>query len=45
MAAMGETERAAATRREPGQVSLSAEERERFRDELQAADELERWIG
>jgi hypothetical protein len=43
--AMGDAERARAVRDEMRRVPLSAEDRERYRDELQAADELERWIG
>jgi hypothetical protein len=43
--AMGDSEYANALRLELQQIALSDENRERFRDELQAADELERWIG
>jgi catechol 2,3-dioxygenase-like lactoylglutathione lyase family enzyme len=42
--AMGDTERAQAVRLELRQISLSDEERDRIRHELQAADSLERWI-
>jgi hypothetical protein len=42
--ALGEMERAHAVRLELQQISLSAEERERYRDELEAAEQLERWI-
>jgi hypothetical protein len=42
--AMGEMERAQAIRAELKEIPLSAEDRERFRDELQAADDLERWL-
>jgi hypothetical protein len=41
--ALGDAERARAVRAELRQVRLSDEDRERFRDELQAADDLERW--
>lgn len=40
--AMGEVERAQAARAELQQISLSDEERDRYRHELQAADDLER---
>jgi hypothetical protein len=43
--AMGDAERARAVRAELQQVPLSDEDRARYRDELQAADELERWMG
>jgi hypothetical protein len=42
--AMGDAERAQAIRLELQQVPLSDEERDRFRYELQAADDLERWL-
>jgi hypothetical protein len=42
--AMGDTERAQALRRELAQIPLPAEAREQFRDELEAADSLERWL-
>jgi hypothetical protein len=42
--AMGDGERARALRRELRRVSLSDEDRNRFRHELQAADDLERWL-
>ncbi|WP_394835530.1 hypothetical protein LVJ94_01205 [Pendulispora rubella] len=40
--ALGETKRLAALRAELATIDLSAEERERYRDELEAADALER---
>jgi catechol 2,3-dioxygenase-like lactoylglutathione lyase family enzyme len=43
--ALGDTERATAIRQELRETSLSDEERARFRGELEAADQLERWIG
>lgn len=43
--AMGDAERAQAVRFELKQIPLSDEERARFRHELQAADELERWLS
>jgi hypothetical protein len=42
--AMGDAEHARALRRKLRRISLSDEERDRFRDELQAADDLERWL-
>jgi hypothetical protein len=42
--AMGDTERAQAIRLELQQVPLSDEDCLHFRDELQAADDLERWL-
>ncbi len=42
--AMGDAERAQAVRLELQQILLSDEDRDRFRDELQAADDLERWL-
>jgi hypothetical protein len=42
--AMGDSERAQAVRAEPQQVPLSHEDREHYRHELRAADELEGWI-
>jgi hypothetical protein len=42
--ALGETELARALRTQLQQVPLTHEERERYRDELQAADELERLL-
>lgn len=42
--AMGETERAQALRLELQQLPLAEEDRERFRDELQAAEALEQWL-
>jgi len=42
--AMGDAERAQAVRLELQQIPLSDEDRERFRYELQAADDLERWL-
>jgi hypothetical protein len=42
--AMGDAERAQAVRFELKQISLSDEDRGRFRHELQAADVLERWL-
>ncbi len=43
--ALGEVERARALRAELEATSLSDEERERFRDELQAADDLEQLMN
>jgi hypothetical protein len=43
--ALGDAERARALRIELEHVPLSAEERERFREEFQAADELERLLS
>jgi hypothetical protein len=42
--ALGDTDRARTLRAELQQVPLSDEERERFKDELQAADDLERLL-
>lgn len=42
--AMGQAEHVQAIRAELAQVPLSAEDHERIRDELQAADDLERWL-
>jgi hypothetical protein len=42
--AMGDAERASALRLELRLISLSDEDRHRFRHELQAADDLERWL-
>jgi catechol 2,3-dioxygenase-like lactoylglutathione lyase family enzyme len=42
--AMGDAERARVLRLELQLISLSDEERDRFRHELQAADDLERWL-
>jgi hypothetical protein len=42
--AMGDPERAEATRRELRQIPLSADDRARFGDEFRAADDLERWL-
>lgn len=42
--AMGDAERTRAVRLELQQISLSDEDRVRFRHELQAADDLERWL-
>ena len=42
--AMGESERAQAVRDELRQIPLSEGEREHYRHELQAADDLERWL-
>ena len=43
--ALGDAERAQAVRDELAQLSLSDEERERYHDDLTAADALERWIS
>lgn len=43
--ALGEAERALALRAELKQIPLSDEQRERFRDELHAADDLERLMS
>lgn len=43
--ALGEAERARALRAELQQIPLSDQERERFRDELHAADDLERLMN
>jgi hypothetical protein len=43
--ALGETERARELRAELEQVPLSPDERTRFKDELRAADDLERLLG
>jgi len=42
--AMGDAERAQAVRLELQQIPLSDEDRDRFRNELQAADDLEQWL-
>jgi catechol 2,3-dioxygenase-like lactoylglutathione lyase family enzyme len=42
--AMGDAERARTLRLELQQISLSDVDRDRFRHELQAADDLERWL-
>ena len=42
--AMGDMERAQSARQELAQIALPDEERARYREDLQAADELERWI-
>ncbi len=42
--ALGDTEGAQAARAELARLTLTAEERERYRDDLAAADVLERWI-
>jgi catechol 2,3-dioxygenase-like lactoylglutathione lyase family enzyme len=42
--AMGDVDRAQTTRQELLAIELSSADRKRFRDELQAADELERWL-
>jgi hypothetical protein len=42
--AMGDTEAARALRRELRGISLSTEDQERFRSELESADALERWL-
>lgn len=43
--AMGEREQARALRDALAQIVLSEADREQYRDELQAADEIERWMG
>ena len=43
--AMGDAERAKAIRAELQQIPLSDEDRRRYREELEAADELRKWIG
>ena len=42
---MGDTERAQAVRAELQRITLSDEDRERFRHELRAAEELEGWLS
>jgi hypothetical protein len=42
--AMGDAERAHAAQAQLQQIPLSDEDRDRFRDELQAAENLERWL-
>ena len=42
--AMGEAEQSRIIRNELEQIPLSAEERDQYRDELEAADRLERWL-
>jgi hypothetical protein len=43
--AVGDTEAARAARAALQRIRLSDEDRERFRDELEAPEELERWLG